>query len=200
VHVLDPLPITVARPMVLMRLGYRRPDQVPEKTSRMIGEVMEQGRALLAPRAIYGEFDVSTSPPDRIEIGGAIRSSSRSLRERLAGCRTAVLFAATIGPALEDWGTELLRAEETTRALLVDAFASSAAIILGTEVEKVVERRLAEAGLSATKRYAPGYGDWDLADQTPLFTLLDAGRIGIALTGDHLMLPAKSVSGIIGGR
>jgi hypothetical protein len=200
VHVLDPLPITVARPLVLMRLGYRRPAQVPEKTSRMIGEVMEQGRDLLAPRAIYGEFQLSTTPPDRTEIGDAIRSSSRSLCERLAGCRTAVLFAATIGPALETWGSDLLRSEETTRALLVDAFASSAAIILGAEVEKVVERRLAEAGLTATKRYAPGYGDWALADQTPLLSLLDAGRIGIALTEDHLMIPVKSVSGIIGGR
>lgn len=200
VHVLDPLPISVARPMVLMRLGYRRPAQVPERTSHMIVEVMEKGRDLLAPRVIYGEFEVSTSPPDRTEIGGALRASSRSLCERLAGCRRAVLFAATIGPALESWGRELLDAEETTRALLVDAFASSAAIALGTEVEKVVERRLAEAGLSATKRYAPGYGDWSLADQAPLHALLDAGRIGIALTEDHLMIPAKSISGVIGGR
>jgi cobalamin-dependent methionine synthase I len=55
-------------------------------------------------------------------------------------------------------------------------------------------------GLQPTKRYAPGYGDWELSSQTALLSLVDAGRIGIRLTGDFLMIPAKSISGVIGGR
>jgi cobalamin-dependent methionine synthase I len=55
-------------------------------------------------------------------------------------------------------------------------------------------------GLQATKRYAPRYGDFELEAQAPLLGLLDAGRIGITLTPEHLMLPAKSVSGLVGGR
>ncbi len=87
-----------------------------------------------------------------------------------------------------------------TRGLLADAFASSAAIALGLEVETVAASLLAEEGLTATKRYAPGYGDWSLESQKPLHALLDAARIGITLTEDCLMLPAKSISGVIGGR
>ena len=34
VTVLDPLPVEVPRPLVLLRLGYRRPDQVPARTVR----------------------------------------------------------------------------------------------------------------------------------------------------------------------
>ena len=63
IHVADPQPIEVSRPMVLMRLGYRRPAQVPERTGRLIDEIMDRGRSLLRPRAIYGTFDASTAEP-----------------------------------------------------------------------------------------------------------------------------------------
>jgi hypothetical protein len=199
-EVLDPLPIVVPRPLVLLRLGYRRPAQVPEKTARLLGEVMERGRTLLAPRAVLGEVAVAIGPSGAVALGGSLRPASRSLGERLAGCDTAVLFAATIGGALEAWGRELLEGGRMTLALLADAYASSAAIALGTEVETLVGRRFAGRGLAPGKRYAPGYGDWGLEDQGPLCALLGAERIGITVTPDNLMLPAKSISGVIGGR
>jgi cobalamin-dependent methionine synthase I len=200
IRVANPLPVEVSRPMVLLRLGYRRPAQVPERSARLIDEIMEAGRALLRPRAIYGIFDAQTLEPDVSLVGGTLRSASRSLHERLHGCRRALLFAATIGDEVETWCRSLLQEGQMTRGLLADAFASSAAIALGLEVETVAARALAEEGLTATKRYAPGYGDWSLESQAPLHALLDASRIGITLTEDYLMLPAKSISGVIGGR
>ncbi len=199
-RIVDPLPVQVPRPMVLLRLGYRRPAQVPEKVATILDDTMAKGRVLLAPRAVCGTFDVATPGPGVILIGGTLRSASRSLHERLAGCRRAVLFAATIGEAVETWARDQMDAGEMTRGLLADAFASSAAIALGLEVETIAARALAEETLTPTKRYAPGYGDWSLADQAPLHALLDAGCIGITLTEDFLMLPAKSISGVIGGR
>ena len=200
IQISDPLSVTVPRPMVLMRLGYRRPAQVPEKTGLLIDEIMEKGRALLRPRAIHGTFDASSPEPGMSVIGGVLRASSRSLHERLLGCRRAVLFAATIGPETDAWIHDLMDKGEMTRGLLADAFASSAAIALGLEVEKIAARVLAGEGLAPTRRYAPGYGDWALSDQAPLHELLGSGRISIALTEAFLMIPAKSISGVIGGR
>ncbi len=200
IRIVDPLPVQVPRPMVLLRLGYRRPAQVPERVVKILDDTMEKGRSLLAPRAIRGTFDVAAPGAGVILIGGTLRSTSRSLHERLAGCRRAVLFAATIGEAVETWARDLMESGEMTRGLLADGFASSAAIALGLEVETIAARDLAEERLTPTKRYAPGYGDWSLADQAPLHEMLGAGRIGITLTEDFLMLPAKSISGVIGGR
>ena len=200
IRIVDPLPVQVARPMVLLRLGYRRPAQVPERTARLIDEVMEKGRGLLAPRAIGGTFDVATADADVTVIGGTLRAASRSLHERLAGCRRAFLFAATIGAAVETWVHDLTEADDMTRGLLADAFASSAAIALGLEMETIAAAAFAADGLTPTKRHAPGYADWPLSDQGPLCGLIDAPRIGITLTEDFLMLPAKSISGVIGGR
>ncbi len=200
IRIADPLPVTVPRPMVLMRLGYRRPAQVPEKTGLLIDEIMEQGRALLRPRAIHGVFDAATPGPGVSLLAGAIRAESRSLHERLLGCPRAVLFAATIGPEADAWIHDLMDRGKMTRGLLADAFASSAAIALGLEVERIAARALAGEGLAPTKRHAPGYGDWALSDQAPLCALVDCGRIGITVTEDFLMIPAKSISGVIGGR
>lgn len=200
IQIADPLPVTVPRPMVLMRLGYRRPAQVPEKTRLLIDEIMAAGRTLLRPRAIYGVFDAAIPEPGVCLLAGAARAMSRSLQERLLGCRRAVLFAATIGPEADAWIHDLTDRGEMTRGLLADAFASSAAIALGLEVERIAARLLAGEGLVPTKRHAPGYGDWALSDQAPLCALVDGGRIGITLTEDFLMIPAKSISGVIGGR
>jgi cobalamin-dependent methionine synthase I len=200
VHVLDPVAIEVPRPMVLMRLGYRRPAQVPERTARLIDEVMERGRCLLAPKAVYGEFEVDSSQAGLTIIGKTLQVSSRSLRQRLAGCARALVFAATVGPAVEEWGRELMDSGQMTRGLLADAYGSSAATALGLAVEAVAARHFRARALEATRRYAPGYGDWALSDQTPLLSLIEGARIGIRLTLDHLMLPAKSISGVIGGR
>lgn len=200
IQIADPMPVTVSRPMVLMRLGYRRPAQVPERTGRLIDEIMEKGGALLRPRAIHGTFDALAPQPGVTLIGGTLRARSRSLHQRLLGCRRAVLFAATIGPETDAWVHDLMDRGEMTRGLLADAFASSAAIALGLEVETIAARVLAGEGLAPTKRHAPGYGDWPLSDQAPLHALLASVRIGITLTEDFLMLPAKSISGVIGGR
>ncbi len=197
---LDPLPIEVARPMVLMRLGYRRPSQVPERTSRLIDEVMERGSALIEPRAVWTEVEVSTPEPGTIVLGGTLRTSSRSVHRRLSTCRAAAVFAATVGAAIDDLGRQWMDAGEMTRALLLDAYGGSAATALGLKVEEAIEEAFSGRGLRSTKRYAPGYGDWDLSDQGPLLAMLDVGRIGIRLTEDHLMLPAKSISGVIGLR
>src|SRR5260221_7197622 len=101
-RILDPLPIGVSKPLVLLRLGYRRPDQVPAKTAAMIDDVVEKGTAMLAPKAIWTDVAASEEP-EAVLVAGVIRSGSRSLRERLGGCRVAVLFAATIGSGLEAW-------------------------------------------------------------------------------------------------
>ena len=198
-HVLDPLPLRVSRPLVLLRLGYRSAAQVPEKTARRLDEVLGMAEPLLRPRAVWATFAVDRPEPNRLVLGGALQSASRSLDERLEGCGVAALFAATIGPGLEGKVHELQEAGELSRALLADAYGSSAAIALGMAVEEVVSREFKSLGLRAGKRYAPGYGDFELTSQEALLRLVSAGRIGIALTEDSLMIPAKSISGVIGG-
>ena len=198
-RILDPLPVTVSRPLVLLRLGYRTATQVPEKTSRLLDEEIAACAPLLWARAVLASFPVERDGT-ALRLGGRLESAGRTLRERLEGCGTAWLFAATIGDGIERRAVDLSDRGELTRSLLVDAYGSAAAIALGLALEEAVARECAPLGLQATKRTAPGYGDFDLEAQRPLVELLDAASIGITLTEDCLMLPAKSISGVVGGR
>ena len=197
---LESVTIEVPRPMVLLRLGYRRPSQVPARTSALLDELTGQGRALLAPRAVGARCRVGRTSAGEVAIGEVLTTSSRSLAGCLEGCREAWLFAATLGPAIDAWIEELSAAGEMTRTLLADAYGSAAAIQLGLEIETLLGRRLETSGLVPGRRCAPGYGDWELSAQGPLLRHLEAGRIGMTLSEDDMMVPLKSVSGLIGGR
>jgi len=72
-------------------------------------------------------------------------------------------------------------------------------------IEKVMDdiedkiRATLEPGETLVSRYSPGYGDFPLAAQRELLSLLDAPRkVGVSLTDTLLMVPSKSVSAIIG--
>jgi Vitamin B12 dependent methionine synthase, activation domain len=53
-------------------------------------------------------------------------------------------------------------------------------------------------GYSITECYCPGYCDWPLSEQKKIFSLLPEKFCNVILTDSCLMLPLKSVSGLIG--
>ena len=61
-----------------------------------------------------------------------------------------------------------------------------------------IEKQMQMQGLKITNRYSPGYCDWSVSEQHLLFSFLPANFCGITLTESSLMVPIKSVSGIIG--
>jgi hypothetical protein len=65
-------------------------------------------------------------------------------------------------------------------------------------LEKRLIEQIVPLGWSSTNRYSPGYCDWHVAEQHSLFSLLPEGFCGITLTPSALMVPIKSISGIIG--
>ena len=63
---------------------------------------------------------------------------------------------------------------------------------------EAVVRTEAGPGEGVTNRVSPGYCGWDVEDQHPLFAILGKGFLDVRLTDAALMVPLKSVSGVIG--
>jgi hypothetical protein len=61
-----------------------------------------------------------------------------------------------------------------------------------------IEERAAAEGRKITNHYSPGYCGWNVAEQQRLFALLPPGFCGVRLTPSSLMVPIKSISGVIG--
>ena len=53
-------------------------------------------------------------------------------------------------------------------------------------------------GFVISRRFSPGYCDWDVSQQKMIFEAVNADSIGVHLTDECLMIPKKSISGIIG--
>ena len=84
------------------------------------------------------------------------------------------------------------------REFVGDSIASVFTDGVTEELISILRAECAAEGLRITNNYSPGYCNWQLKEQRLLFSLLPEGVSGITLTESFVMLPTKSVSGIIG--
>ncbi len=147
----------------------------------------------MKPRAVWREFPLDRGEDGTLDLGFA-RVTSQALAKNLEECDRIVLFAATVGPAVDRL---ILKYERLSpaRAALLQAMGGSAAEHWCEDVDARIR-----ALYGATRpRFSCGYGDLPLTLQYDIFRALDATRLlGLTLTDGGLMSPTKSVTAIIG--
>lgn len=157
-------------------------------TDALLDEVIREGLPAVDARLCYLETAVRVDG-DRVLFDGC-EAESRDLAAHLAGCRRAVLFAATVGAGADRL---IARAERLSpaKALLLDAFFTE-------RVEALCDAFTARYN-DPFRRFSAGYGDLPLAFQREMFRVLDCPRaIGVTLGDQLLMMPTKSVTAIVG--
>ena len=128
-------------------------------------------------------------------IFGNFSVCSASLAKRLAKCKKALVFCATVGSHADRLISKYSRISPS-RAVMISALATERVECLCDEFCKsYAEENL----LSLSPRFSPGYGDLPLSFQKELFSLLSpCCRIGVSLGDSLLMSPSKSVTAIVG--
>lgn len=127
-------------------------------------------------------------------VGGII---SRQLK----GSEAYVFFVATAGHGFDNWLQTLKRDGDIAKTYIADTMGSIIAEKTADAMEKELERTLAVShpGWLHTSRFSPGYCGWHVREQQMLFSLFPVVKpCGVTLTDSSLMLPIKSVSGVIG--
>jgi hypothetical protein len=153
------------------------------------GRVTPRGRELVA-RAI-----AEASP--LVEAHFAHRRIARTSLDGSRFLRTeddAVLCVATIGRRLEERAEACSRNGETGLALAVEACGAVAVEYAADAAERSIRDEIAATGLKCSRRFSPGYGGWDVAEQRWLFDVLGAPALGVTLTAGCMMSPRKSIS------
>ena len=110
----------------------------------------------------------------------------------------AALFLCTAGALFSDEAHARTAQGEFLEAYIIDAIGSLTVERAMDKIHKALEVEQAERGMKITNRYSPGYCNWPLKDQRPLFAFVGENPTGIALSESCLMHPIKSVSGVIG--
>lgn len=184
---------------VYARMGFKpHRAEIPAGMLPLVKEAIALGHQLVQPVACFIYHPIKPVAPDTAAVESAFTIKSRKVYGRVAGCQGIYLMAVTIGLELDRRVSELSRAGDVTRAFLLNAYGSEAAEALLEALNREIARNEEARGMTTTKRYSPGYGDWPITAQRELLGHLNAERIGIHLTETCLMIPEKSVSAIIG--
>lgn len=158
-------------------------------------KLVNLARDAAKPKALYAESFVEAKGDDTVRIDG-VTFTSRTLRKNLDRVERVFPLIATCGhevdfarrpsgdPLLEFWW-ETIKSD-----LLMSA---------RKHLNEYLQRKFR---LGKTSTMSPGSGDatvWPIEQQRELFALLGdvKGRIGVELTASCLMVPNKTVSGIL---
>lgn len=171
---------------VYEQMGYRNaePDKATQReTLAVIGEV----QGWLRPRFCY---QVVSQQPD-FDMG-------RIILRQLHGAEAYVLFICTSGMEFEAYQQRLKDAGDMVRIFIADALGSVIAEKTADRMEDHLQESIDKLGWHHTNRFSPGYCGWHVSQQQRLFPLFQGHSCGVTLTDSSLMVPIKSVSGIVG--
>jgi len=87
-----------------------------------------------------------------------------------------------------------MKKNEMLRGLVVDALGSEAAEEAAEQVDKILCKEARKMDLWPSRRFSPGYKNWDIKEQKYIFQILPVEDIGVTLTKSYMMVPRKSVS------
>lgn len=147
----------------------------------------------LPGKYVYQIFDLSRDP---LKVDGTIISlRGQSIENILSQSKQVILFAATLGIEV-DRKLQQLKYTSGTHMMILNACASAR---IEEVVDDITKKILDKKNGYLTPRFSPGYGDLDLSHQREIIKVLETEkRIGLTCNASALLMPVKSVTGIIG--
>lgn len=161
--------------------------EMPENLLRLADKCETALREVMRPRHTY--IVERSEVLDSILLGDDVR-------QHLSGCDNVIVFAATLGSAVDT----LIRKYQTTDvtcAFITDAEASAAIESYCDDIEREISKMF--PGKYLVRRFSPGYGDFPIDIQRDILSVLEAGkRIGLTVSDSFMMSPSKSVTAVMG--
>ena len=194
----DQIDLEIDRKEVYRYLGYGKNTKLHNRTSSLIDDYIEEAQSIIEPAYSYTIKNIERIEGSRVYIENSVVFESPTVSELLKKCEKVAIFLATINDPLEEVVGHLSEDNSTLQATVLDAVGSVAADQVAEVVEDKVRELANEQGLSVSRRFSPGYCGWDVDQQRAVFEVMNGNSMGIELTEECIMLPRKSVSGIIG--
>lgn len=184
-------------------MGYR--DNEPDSQTREMTEyLLEESMQFLRPQFKYLFFD-GTLSSDFMQFtlqgpaGPVTFDAGKIICRQLRGASRFVVFVATAGTGYFQWTDAVKRRDDMFQTYVMDSVGSQIVESVADYMETILQGELDAKGFHRTNRFSPGYCGWHVSEQPKLFSLFEEERpCGIELTESCLMLPVKSVSGVIG--
>ena len=169
-------------------------DRFPDSLAG-VQELLHSALPLVRPKALYRVSYVGQRTEATVQIGEKL-FASRVLSRNLQDVERVFPYVATCGNELEALESE------TTDLFARFCLDTLKELALLAARDYLLQHLRASFGVTELSSMNPGSGDarlWSLGQQRPLFELLGdvEAAIGVRLTPSFLMVPNKSVSGIL---
>lgn len=170
----------------------------PEIIQASARESVKKAQALARSKTLIVQKKISSFTPDSIKLDSYSKLSGAALSSYMTGADHVYIFLVTIGSSLEDEASRLMKIGETLSGYMLDRAASIAVENLAEALELKIRKDYEGKEKSVSMRMSPGYCNWPIKEQVELDWLLDYSKIGVRLTENCMMIPRKSISGLIG--
>jgi hypothetical protein len=189
INILNNIPVEIDIESLLSK-AHIKPDH---NNARDIKAVIESIRPAIKPKAVYQVSYIRTKDDDVVDIDG-VRFTSRVLRVNVDKVERVFPFIATCGTEIEERSQQY---QDILYRYVLDALQEH---VLRNAVMYFQDYLQKTYRLGKIAMMNPGsLQDWPIAEQKPLFSLFGdvKSMIGVELTESLLMVPVKSVSGIV---
>ena len=190
--------LEIKRESISNRIGYTSDAELSPRIASLIDEYIGHAKSLIEPSYTYTILDIQQINGSTIFIDDSITLESNIISQVLEPCTKVAVFALTIGDRLEEMTAKLGDRGLIVEAFILDAIGSSTTEKAAEFVHGIIGELADLRDLTVSRRFSPGYCDWDISQQEAIFRALNGASPGIELSDDYLMTPEKSVSGIIG--
>ena len=184
-------------------MGYK--DSEPdEQTRKTVEYLLRESYQFLRPQFKYILLEGSLSE-DMMQLtlqgpaGPVTFDTGKIICRQLRGAQRYAVFVATVGSGYFQWSDAVGRRDDMFQTYAMDCVGSQIVESVADYMEIVLQQEIDPSGFKRTNRFSPGYCGWHVSAQPALFSLFGESKpCGIELTDSCLMLPMKSVSGVIG--
>lgn len=203
--VYDDLGVTMAE--IYEQMGYGAAtdpdlqDRVGEDVKAEVAEALNEIKDFLKPELCFyigkGELDEELFT---LHTNGRTMNIGKIITRQLRGSSLYAFFVCTAGIAFQDYQERLKSEGDIVKEFTANAIGSVIAEKTADAMERELEAFLeGTSGFRHTNRFSPGYCGWHVREQQLLFSTFPVENpCGVKLTESSLMLPIKSVSGVIG--
>ena len=194
--------LILTRAEVFEAMGDGSEHEEGDPLSVEVDELCAEALTLVAPRYAWHEVSGTLSMVDaslQMSEGEVTFQLGRIIAVQLMKAESFLLFTATLGHEYDEWMVQLKQSGDMLKIYIADAIGSILVEKVADIMEVDLQQFLDEDGRHHTARFSPGYCGWHLSEQPRLFSLFPMEHpCDIRLTDSCLMLPIKSVSGIVG--
>jgi len=191
--------LVVKKENIITALGYKKNDAPPyvvKEIDTVLSEIRDINDLCAGYKIIFDNKIRVTG--NGFYLGKEYFTTEAIITPNFRESEYVALFLATAGETISNKIRELNQTNEYLKAFVYDTIGSEISESACDYIQDIIEKIAKEQNLSITRRYSPGYCGWDVKEQHILFSFFPENFCQVKLTASSLMIPIKSVSGIIG--